>query len=92
MSLSIAIEIGSPSSRLDLVETTINSIMNNIGTDEYKFVISIAPYIDQPIKDYIYLLKETNVSRFDLMPEENYFWADFINEAIDRSQDWIGWQ
>lgn len=87
MGVAIAIEIGSPNSQLNLVEKTISSIMVNIGTDEYKFVISMAPFIDQRIKDYIYTLKEASRGLFDLMPEDNYYWADFINEAIDRAKD-----
>lgn len=88
MSVAIAIEIGSPNSQLNLVRTTINSIMANIGTDKYKLIIAVAPYIDKQIKNYIYALKRDNDELIDLMPEENYYWADFINEAIDRSKEY----
>lgn len=89
MSVAIAIKIGSPHSTLNLVTTTINSIMTNIGTDEYKLVISLSPFIDEPIKSYIYALKRDNSELIDLLPEEksNPYWADVINEAIDRSRD-----
>ena len=87
MSLAIAIEIGSPQSQLERVETTITSIMRNIGTDEYKLIIATTPYINEQIKGYIHTLKREKGKLIDLMPEENYYWADFINEAIDRARD-----
>lgn len=88
MSVAIAIEIGSPRSTLALVKKTIVSIMTNIGTSRYKLVIAMAPYIAKEIKEYIYVLKRDNGELVDLMPEEDYNWADFINTAIDRSQDY----
>ena len=88
MSIAIAIGIGSPNSQLSLVKTTINSIMANIGTNEYKLIIAIAPFIDERIKNYIYALKRDSSELVDLMPEENYYWADFINNAIDRARDY----
>jgi len=87
MSIAIAIMIGSRDSTFDLVKTTINSIMTNIGTNEYKLIISMAPFMDEQIKNYIYALKRDNSELIDLMPEENPYWADFINGAIDRSRD-----
>ncbi|GAI40327.1 unnamed protein product, partial [marine sediment metagenome] len=45
----------------------------------------MAPFIDKEIKNYVYALKRDNSEKVDLMPEENYYWADFINEAIDRA-------
>lgn len=86
MSIAIAIEVGSPSSKLNLVKITIDSIMTNIGTDEFKLIIAMAPHIDEQIKNHIYALKRDNSELVDLMPEENYYWADFINKAIDRSR------
>jgi hypothetical protein len=88
MSVAIAIEIGSPNSQLTVVKRTINSIMANIGTDKYKLIIAVAPVIDERIKNYIYALKRDNDELIDLMPEENYYWADFINAAIDRSKEY----
>lgn len=85
MSVAIAIKIGSPNSKLNLVKTTISSIMTNIGTDKYKIIIAMAPFIDERIKNYIYNLKSENDELIDLMPEENSYWADFINQSIDRS-------
>lgn len=87
MRVAIAIEIGSPNSQLNVVKRTINSIMANIGTTEYKLIIAVAPFVDERIKGYIYALKRDNSELIDLMPEENYYWANFINEAIDRSKD-----
>lgn len=88
MSIAIAIEIGSPNSQLNLIKMTIGSIMANIGTNEYRLIIAMAPFIDERIKNYIYALKRDNGELVDLMPEENYYWADFINRAIDRSRDY----
>lgn len=88
MSVAIAIEIGSPKSTLALVKTTVSSLMINIGTSQYKLIIAMAPYIDEEIKNYVYALKRDKSELVDLMPEENYDWADFINNAIDRSRDY----
>jgi len=88
MSVAIAIEIGSPKSTLALVKTTISSLMINIGTSQYKLIIAMAPYRDEEIKNYVYALKRDKSELVDLMPEENYDWADFINNAIDRSRDY----
>jgi hypothetical protein len=88
LTVAIAIEIGSPNSSIEKVKTTIDSIMTNIGTSQYKLIIAMAPYIAEEIKDHIYTLKRERSEVIDLMPEENYDWADFINNAIDRSQDY----
>ncbi len=86
MSVAIAIEVGSPLSRLEQVETTISSIMRNIGVDDYKLIIAVSPLVDKQIKEYINTLHWGYETKVELMPERDYFWADFINEAIDRAK------
>lgn len=88
MKVAIAINVGSPHSTFDRVKGTINSIMTNIGTNEYKLIIAMSPHIDERIKNYIYALKRDNSEVIDLMPDGNSYWADFINDAIDRSRDY----
>lgn len=88
MKVAIAIKIGSPETTLELVQTTIKSIMTNIGTDDYKIIINMSPFINKSIKDYIRYLQEEKGNLIDLMPTKdvNMYWADFINEAIDRAE------
>jgi hypothetical protein len=51
MNIAIALEIGSPNSRLHLVKQTFQSIMENIGTGDYKIIVAIAPHINDEIKN-----------------------------------------
>lgn len=87
MSVAIAMMIGSPNSILPLVKTAIDSIMTNIGTKDYRLIIAMTPFIGEQMKNYVYTLKRNYPEAIDLMPEEDYYWADFINEAINRSTD-----
>jgi len=43
-SVAIAIEVGSPDSTLHLVRTTVSSIMTNIGTNDFRLIICLAPF------------------------------------------------
>jgi hypothetical protein len=87
MSVAIAIEVGSPSSRLPLVQRTFESITENIGTDDFVFIVAIAPGVPVKINDYIINFNKTS-KNIIFLPSENYYWADFINYAIDLSQDY----
>jgi hypothetical protein len=86
LSVAIAIEVGSPNSELNRVRATVRSLIANIGTGQYKLIIAVAPSIPQPIKDYIHSLKNDHNNIVELMPEKEYLWADFINEAIKRAE------
>ncbi|MBI2860214.1 MAG: hypothetical protein HYX91_01750 [Chloroflexi bacterium] len=85
MSVAVAIEIGSPRSQFAVVQATVESIMANIGADDYKLIIAMTPSVQDDIKGYIHGLQREKKTKIELMPERDYFWADFINEAIDRA-------
>jgi hypothetical protein len=80
--LAIAIRIGSSTSELEVVKNTIESIRNNIGECNYRFIISLDPRIKEEIKKYIKTQEKHFPDKFKLLPEENIFWAEFINKAI----------
>lgn len=85
--LAIAIRIGSPRSTLSLVHDTFESITTNIGDCNYKFLISLDPMIRPEIRHYVLRLHLQYPKRFVILEEKRTYWADFINEAITRSQD-----
>ncbi len=86
INLAIAICIGSPLSNIVKVKKTIESLLINIGTEDFKFIISMNPLISPEIKKYIYHKKEKYPKNFELMLDADLNWADFINQAIDRSR------
>jgi len=85
--LAIAIRIGSPQSSLSLVRQTIESIQENIGICNYRFILSLDPKIPQEIKDYIARKQKESTEKFEVFPEESLYWAEFINKAIQSAQD-----
>ena len=87
MDIAIAIRIGSPESTLKLVRDSIESIQSNIGKCSYRFILSPDPSIPKDIKDYLATKKETNPNNFEIFDEENIYWADFINRAIQSAKD-----
>lgn len=85
--LAIAIRVGSPNSTLHLVKETFESLSKNIGRCQYKFLISLDPSVKRPVKDYLYQLNKSNSRKYQILHEERVYWAEFINEAISKSQD-----
>ena len=85
--LAIAIRIGSSQSTVALVQTTFESIMSNIGECKYRFIISTDPDIPKSVKNYVSSLVSSEKTRIEFLGEEKIYWSEFINKAIEASQD-----
>jgi hypothetical protein len=87
MDLAIAIRIGSPQSSLELVRQTFESIQQNIGRCEYRFIVSTDPKIPDEVKKYLNTLEKRIPDHFEALGEKTLFWSEFINEAAARARD-----
>ncbi len=85
--LAIAIRIGSKDSNLELVRGTIESIRKNMGQCDFCFMISLGLDIRPEVKDYIYQKQKEYPLQFKILGQENIYWSEFINKAIEKSQD-----
>ena len=83
MDIAVAIYVGSPNSTITLVRRTIESIMKNIGTEKYQFIISLGEKIKDEISSYIIEMSQAFPGKFHIFGTEEIPWAAFINKAID---------
>ncbi len=86
MDIAIAVRIGSTKTTLHSIKKMVESIEKNIGDCSYRFILSIDPKISFDIKEYIKNKKNNHPERFELLPEETIYWAEFINKAIEKAE------
>jgi hypothetical protein len=86
--IAIAIKVGSPNSKVKLVKNTFESIRQRIGKCDWKIFIclglSIPKEVDQFVKEYV----KNDTDHFEIFLNDDVSWAEFINQAIDRSADY----
>lgn len=80
--MDVVIAMGvSPKTTHDVLSRAIQSIMDNIGTQKYLIIVLMPPELNQKIREYVYRVNET-YRITHVLPEENKYWADFMNESI----------
>ena len=86
--IAIAIEVGSPNSTVELVKRTFESIRNNIGLCDWKVFISIGLNIPHEVGIFVKSFVSRNNDHFEIFQEDEVSWANFINQAIELSEDY----
>lgn len=88
MKASVAIRVGSPKTKYEFVKRAFESVIKNIGTDSYQIVTSFADHVDDEIKSYVLnLIDSERIIHLDEDYPSHHGWPEFVNDAIDESQD-----
>jgi hypothetical protein len=86
--VAIAIEVGSPNSKVKLIRKTFESIITHMGNCDWKVFICLGLHIpkkaDQFVREYV----KQHPDRFEIFLNAEVNWAEFINTAIDRTKDY----
>lgn len=82
--LFIAMLIGSPYATLETVKPSVEAILKNMGTDNYKFMISLSPTIDDEIIEYLHHLNIPGAGKIHIW-HENLYWSEFTDKAMELS-------
>jgi hypothetical protein len=81
MNVTIAMMIGSDLSRLELVETAITSLTNNVGSNDFKLIIGMLPSIDPKIEAFIDMIDTCdNIIKMKSLQT----WPQFVNYAYNH--------
>lgn len=84
--LAIAVRVGSPDTNFSVVKAFIDSLFKNLGDCDWCLFISIGN-IDNKIIDYLSDLQLSNPLRINIFQKGQYYWSEFINEAIKLSNN-----
>jgi len=83
--ITISLRIGSPHSTLTNVKYTIESILENIGTENFSLMISLDSAMNDEIKDYVHHIPERRGHIFEGRENNGGSWAEIINDHIDKA-------
>lgn len=83
--VAIAIEVGSPNSKIELIQKTFDSIRKNIGSCDWKVFICLGLHITKEVDQFVRGYVKQYPDRFEIFLNAEVSWATFINTAIDRS-------
>ena len=86
--VAIAIRIGSPKSKLDIVRNTLESIKEKIGACKWMVFISLGDRLNAEVRQYVESFVEAHSANYCIFQDGAYAWSDFINSAIDASSDY----
>lgn len=86
--LAIAIRVGSPKSRLDLVRMTLESLRRYIGDCDWKVFLSVGEKIPAEVEDLVLSYTKSYPQHYEIFHKGEVFWADFINQAIALTRDY----
>lgn len=93
MSVFIAMLVGSEKSTLDLVKTSVESIIRNVGNQTYKLLIGVAPHIPPGIKDFLLRFSQGHIGSVDVIWSYGGTFAQFMNLAASMAHadgyDWF---
>ena len=84
MSLVISMLVGSKLSTKTLVKKSISSILENIGTTNFRLVIGVAPYINRKILLMIRRIRQQNHNRIIITQKHCETFAKFTNFVFDK--------
>lgn len=84
--LAIAARIGSPHTSFSVLKRFINSLFINIGDCDWCLFLSLGN-INEDIILYLKNLASIHPNKIIIFQKGNYYWADFINEAINISSN-----
>jgi hypothetical protein len=86
--IAIALSVGSPNSSVKLVKRTFDSIKNNIGNCDWKVFICLGLNISSELDEFVKNYVKNDPSHFEVFLNEEVYWAEFINKAIDISSEY----
>ncbi len=87
MKVAIAIRVGSPKSKANVVKATFDSIQSNLGTTyQWKVLVSLGTYAPDDTKEMVRRYSKSD-KRISIFQEGEMSWASFINSAIGLSGD-----